>query len=139
MPPRPDEEAARWIAEAAADLDTARYLVDGQRFNTACFICQQSAEKAIKAFLYSRGVEDPWGHSVATLLEDALTYDPSFDSLLELGPVLDKYYIPTRYPNGLPGGIPSRAYTAQDARQAVEAAELVLVEARKRSGVTGTD
>ena len=23
---------------------------------------------------------------------------------------LDQYYIPTRYPNGLPGGIPSRFY-----------------------------
>ena len=133
MSPRTNDEAARWLAEAAADLDTARYLADGRRFNTACFICQQSAEKAVKSFLYARGVEEPWGHSVATLLEDALTYDPSIEPLLDLGPVLDKYYIPTRYPNGLPGGIPSRAYTAQDADQALSAAGRILAGIRERN------
>ncbi len=32
---------------------------------------------------------------------------------------LDQYYIPTRYPNGLPGGIPSRYYN--DPKEAEEA------------------
>ncbi len=38
----PHEEAARWLAESTADLDTARYLAEGRRFNTACFIAQQA-------------------------------------------------------------------------------------------------
>jgi HEPN domain-containing protein len=50
----------------------------------------------------------------------------------ELARVLDKYYIPTRYPNGLPGGIPSQAYTADDARQAIAAAVRVLEAAAQR-------
>ena len=132
MQPAPRDEAARWLADAEADLDTAGYLADGRRFNTACFICQQAAEKAMRAFLYGRGVEDPWGHSVATLIEDAVTYDESLAPLREVGPVLDKYYIPTRYPNGLPGGIPSRAYTADDARQAIAASGRVLAEIGSR-------
>jgi HEPN domain-containing protein len=35
---------------------------------------------------------------------------------------LDRYYIPTRYPNGLPGGIPSRYF--DDPREAKEAMQL---------------
>jgi HEPN domain-containing protein len=128
------EEARRWLAEALADLDTARYLADGRRYNTACFIAQQAAEKAVKAFLYGQGVEDPWGHSVDALIEDAVTFDASLTSIRDDGPVLDKYYIPTRYPNGLPGGIPSRAYTADDARQAMTAADRIIAAVRQRLG-----
>ncbi len=36
---------------------------------------------------------------------------------------LDKYYIPTRYPNGLPGGVPSRFF--DDPKEAEEAMFLV--------------
>ena len=32
---------------------------------------------------------------------------------------MDKFYIPTRYPNGLPGGLPSEAYSEPEARQAM--------------------
>jgi len=40
---------------------------------------------------------------------------------------LDQYYIPTRYPNGLPGGVPSRFYTdAEEAQEAMELARSVL-------------
>jgi HEPN domain-containing protein len=35
--------------------------------------------------------------------------------LLETGALLDRYYIPTRYPNGLPGLTPGQAYFRQDA------------------------
>lgn len=39
---------------------------------------------------------------------------------------LDKYYIPTRYPNGLPGGIPSEAFEKRDADRAIEIAGEVI-------------
>jgi HEPN domain-containing protein len=128
MQPQNDREAKRWLDEAAADLDTAKYLRKGKRFNTACFIAQQAAEKAVKAFLFAQDVESPWGHSVATLVEAAITFDGTLELLRDPGPVLDKYYIPTRYPNGLPGGIPSKAYTVEDATQAIDAAANVLAE-----------
>ena len=127
-------EADRWFQEAQYDLETARYLAEGRRFNTACFVAQQAAEKAVKAFLYAQGVEEPWGHSVATLLGEAATFDQSLGSIAELGAVLDKFYIPTRYPNSLPGSIPSRAYVAADADQAIGAAEQVLAAVRQRIG-----
>ena len=40
--------------------------------------------------------------------------------------ILDQYYVPTRYPNGLPGGIPSDVYTRTQATEAVEIARQVV-------------
>jgi predicted nucleotidyltransferase len=39
------------------------------------------------------------------------------------GSLLDGYYIPTRYPNGLPDGIPADVYTEDAAKDAVAMAE----------------
>jgi HEPN domain-containing protein len=39
---------------------------------------------------------------------------------------LDKLYIPTRYPNGLPDITPAEAYTAKEAADAIAAAETIL-------------
>jgi HEPN domain-containing protein len=40
--------------------------------------------------------------------------------------VLDSFYIPTRYPNGLPGDIPARVYNRQSADAALLQAEQVV-------------
>jgi HEPN domain-containing protein len=40
--------------------------------------------------------------------------------------VLDGFYIPTRYPNGLPGGIPAEAYPQETAESAVALATQVV-------------
>jgi len=45
---------------------------------------------------------------------------------------LDKYYIPTRYPNGLSGGIPAEAFDEDDARKALEMARGVIDFVKKR-------
>ena len=45
---------------------------------------------------------------------------------------MDKYYIPTRYPNGLPGGIPSEAFDKDDAQEAISLTESVLSFVKER-------
>jgi len=45
-------EAARWLKQAQYDLKAAKYNAEGQFYATACFSAQQSAEKALKAFLF---------------------------------------------------------------------------------------
>lgn len=44
---------------------------------------------------------------------------------------LDKLYIPTRYPNGLPDLIPYEAYNEQDALRALEAVNTILEQIEK--------
>ena len=91
----------------------------------ACFLAQQASEKALKAFLYAKGEERVFGHSVAELLKRAMEHDGSFEDCKSAS-VLDKYYIPTRYPNGLPGGVPYEAFDEVDAKRAIELAKSVI-------------
>ncbi len=121
----PKEEGMRWLMQARQDLDDARYSFEGKRFNLACFLSQQAAEKAVKAFIYAQGEELVLGHSVAHLLKHALRYDPDMEEILGAGG-LDKYYIPTRYPNGLPGGVPYEAFDEDDAKKAIGMAGKVV-------------
>ncbi|MBC7216935.1 MAG: HEPN domain-containing protein [Candidatus Caldatribacterium sp.] len=132
MQRNPAEEGRRWFLQAEHDLDDARYLFEGRRFHLACFLAQQAAEKALKAFLYSLGADFVWGHSLAELSKDAQEIDPDFASIAQDASSLDKYYIPTRYPNGLPGGIPAQAYTEADAHLALSTAQKVIDFVRER-------
>jgi HEPN domain-containing protein len=44
---------------------------------------------------------------------------------LEDAKLLDKLYIPTRYPNALPHGIPHDYFTKKEAEQAIEASQRI--------------
>lgn len=122
----PNREAERWLEQARRDLGAARTIFNDGLWWITCFQAQQAAEKAVKAFLYGTGERIVLGHSVAELVARAAERNPGFESLRASASALDRFYIPTRYPNGLPGGIPAEAYTDQDARQALEMAEAVL-------------
>lgn len=126
MKAEPLHEGKRWMNQAEYDLKDAEFTFKGKRYNLTCFLAQQSAEKALKAFLYSKGAEQVWGHSVAELCEEAIKIDDIFKKLKFEAAPLDKFYIPTRYPNGLPGGIPAEAFDKYDAERALEMAKRVI-------------
>jgi len=125
------EEGRRWLLQAERDLDDAEFSLSGERYNLACFLAQQASEKALKAFLYAKGEERVFGHSVAELLKRAMEHDESFEECKSAS-VLDKYYIPTRYPNGLPGGVPYEAFDEVDAKRAIELAKSVIENVKKK-------
>jgi HEPN domain-containing protein len=120
------EDALRWVIQSEKDLEAARYNFSGGLYSVACFLAQQSAEKILKGFLIKNGDNTIWGHSVADLVDDCSHIDKSFEELFRIAGPLDKYYIPTRYPDGLPGGIPSNAYIEDDAKMAIKMAEEVI-------------
>lgn len=117
------QEAERWIAQAAVDLHWAAHLAREGAWHLACFLSQQVAEKALKAFLYAQGEEIVLGHSVERLCVAASHYEPVFARKVQRWSLLDSYYIPTRYPNGLPGGIPADVFTGEAAQDAVHLAQ----------------
>ncbi len=125
-------EAARWQRQALQDLDDADFAREGARFNLACFLGQQAAEKSVKAFLYHRRVEDIWSHSLVDLCEDAKLFDMMFDILKSDARQLDKYYEITRYPGFLPGGIPSEAFDRVDADRSIQLSTMVVVFVKVR-------
>ena len=122
----PYPESKRWFEQAKYDLKTSQWNVKGNLFAPACFWAQQSAEKAVKAFLYSKGERFVIGHSVSELLEKCKIYDKDFKTLIPIGAFLDRFYIPTRYPNSLPGGIPAHAYRRKDSVEAIKMAQKIL-------------
>lgn len=125
MRPDPIEEGRRWLLQAERDLDDAIFCLNGGRYNLACFLAQQASEKALKAFLYAKGEERIFSRSVADLLKRAIKHDKEFERCKNAS-VLDKYYIPTRYPNGLPGGVPYEAFDEVDAKRAIELAKKLI-------------
>lgn len=125
------EEGERWLSQAEEDLHWADHLAKEGGWHLACFLAQQVAEKALKAFLYAQGEEIVLGHSVERLCAAAAAFRSEFAEKAKRWSLLDGYYIPTRYPNGLPDGIPARIYTEEAARGAValagEAVEWVRI------------
>jgi len=109
----------------------ARHAAAGRHHEWACFAAQQAAEKAAKAAHEALGHE-AWGHSVTELL-DALRADvPEIgEELLDRARALDKLYIPTRYPNGLPSGAPADYYTRSEAEHAISDAETLIAVCRR--------
>jgi HEPN domain-containing protein len=99
----PAEEGRRWLKQAEEDLRWARHLAREGAYHLACFLAQQVAEKPSKAFLYAQGREIVLGHSVERLCREAAHYDAHFDEHASRWAILDGYYVPTRYPNSLPG------------------------------------
>ena len=121
-----EREAWRWLDQAKADRESVVLELEHGHHNVACFLAQQMAEKTLKAFLYLKGERHPIGHSVADLCRMCARYEPRFADMLSFLVKLDRYYIPTRYPNGLPGGLPSDSYDEADARSALGLADRTL-------------
>jgi HEPN domain-containing protein len=117
---------ADWFRQAEADLRHARNALEDGDYEWSCFAAQQAAEKALKAVFQKHGM-DAWGHTVTALIGSlpAEVSKPS-DSLINYARMLDKHYIPTRYPNGFDSGAPTDFYTKDEARSAIQHAEAIL-------------
>lgn len=122
----PNREAGRWLRQAESDLGYAELGLREGFFAQTCFQCQQVCEKAIKALRYGRGERIVIGHALVELAA-SLEVMARFRRRLS---VLDQYYVPTRYPNGLPGGIPADVYTREQAAEAVDTARRVVAAVR---------
>ncbi len=118
------ERKMDWMKQAQRDLLHAKMDLKEGFYEWACFSAQQAAEKALKAVYQSRG-EVAWGHSVKELLEGLREF-LDIIPLLEGAKILDKYYIPARYPNGFVTGAPMDYFTEKEAREAVGYAEQII-------------
>ncbi len=119
-------EALRWLSQAEEEYSDAKLLASAGRFYLSLFLCQQSAEKALKAYIYQAEEEPVFTHSVSVLLKIASELDSDFSAIKDARR-LDDYYIPTRYPNGLPGEIPAKYYDDEsEAQRALKLAKNVI-------------
>jgi HEPN domain-containing protein len=117
----------RWLLQAEADLSAARDSERSGHYEWACFQAQQSAEKAVKALLYSEGVTSIMTHSVTDLVTKAAEFSPEVGAMGAAARRLDSFYLSTRYPNALASDLPPAQFHSQeDAAQCLSYAESIL-------------
>ncbi len=95
-------EALRWLRFSAEDLDVALRLITGTSTapQHACWLCQQAAEKALKAALILEEIKFPFTHVDA--LRNLLPHGwPVRDSHADLAE-LTEWAVEMRYPGDWP-------------------------------------
>jgi HEPN domain-containing protein len=121
------QECLRWLEQAEYDLYSAKRNFEQKIYAYTCFICEQSAQKAIKAYLYLKGERYIWEHSIQKLIEKSKDYDEEFAKFIETGAILDKYYLTTRYPDAIaPPAVPYKSFTEKEAKEAINLASKLL-------------
>ena len=125
------ERSRDWFRQAVHDLAHARGAAGMGDHDWACFAAQQAAEKALKALAGALGGE-AWGHSLLTLVTGLATIDSEVVTLRETAIRLDRYYMPTRYPNGFAAGAPLDYFLDSDSREAIGHAEQIVEFVRRR-------
>src|SRR3989338_6999317 len=95
-----------WFEFAKEDLIVARASLEQLVYNQVCFHAQQGVEKMLKGFLAVKDKDIPRIHSIGGLLKLCAEIEPRFNKLVDTCIKLDDYYIPTRYPDALPGVLP---------------------------------
>jgi HEPN domain-containing protein len=112
-------EPRKWLEFAHEDLRLAEMALGEGITNQTCFHAQQGIEKALKSFLRHHQRSVPKTHVLRELLRLCRRLDGSFEALRDTCIRLDRYYIPTRYPDALPGIAPEGLPTRHDAEEAV--------------------
>jgi len=123
------KESERWLLFAHQDLRMAEMAMEEGLYNQVCFHAQQCAEKAIKGLLAHQQKIPPRTHRLADLL-GLLEPDPFAEDRIEIL-LLDRFYLPTRYPDALPGSLPEGLPDAQDAQEALIIARKVLTQVKQ--------
>jgi len=119
-----NEAIDRWLVFAREDLRMAELALADGIFNQACFHAQQCVEKAIKGWLGQQGRVPPRTHRMADLLP--LLPPDLMGELNDALRLLDRFYIPTRYPDALPGMLPGGMPGQHDAEEALDLARRTL-------------
>jgi HEPN domain-containing protein len=122
----------QWLARAEEDLSFAQLGFREKYFSQVCFLSQQVVEKALKAFLLAKARSFPRIHRVVELVKLCSELASDLEALKNELKLLDEFYIPTRYPDAIPGGLAEGLPSAEDAKVALETAAKVLELVRNR-------
>jgi HEPN domain-containing protein len=116
----------QWLDKAAEDLTVARLVLKEGHTAHGCFLAQQCIEKSLKAYLLAKVNIYPRTHKLVDLLGESEKVEPTLARFLSDCLIIDQYYIPTRYPDGIPGGTAGGVPTQAEATEATEIAAQIL-------------
>ena len=117
-----------WLTKAENDLKSARILgsTEDALLDIAIYHCQQTAEKAVKAFLVHRGILPEKTHDIRNLTLKAAEHEPRFNELIPFAAALTPYAWEFRYPDDLAETYPTREEFDEALRQAEAVYDFVL-------------
>ncbi len=121
------------MREAEAEFSAARSLYGAGHWAWCCFTCQQAAGKALKAVCEHQRTPQV-GHNLNLLVEAVAAQVAVPEPVRSACRRLNRYYVPTRYPNAFDRGVPAEQFFQEDAQLALGDAEEVLRFARDTVG-----
>jgi len=127
-------EGERWLEFSGEDIQMAELALTEGIFRQTCFHAQQAAEKALKGLLVSRTGAHQKGHSLEAMLLLPGIENVERQAWRARCRNLDRFYIPTRYADALPGLLPSGEPTPADAEEALRDAKTIVAEIRGKIG-----
>ncbi len=128
------QRTADWMEQAREDLSAAKDMLSTGHYAWCCFLCHQAAEKALKALLEHLRSPTP-GHNLLRLLSVISSFIDVPGNVRRACTVLNRYYIPTRYPNAFPSGAPVHMFDRSDAEEAIRYAEEVIGFAERTTSI----
>src|SRR4051794_18075781 len=93
-------ETAKWVRKAEQDWKVAHKLAgeDPPPRDIVCFLCQQAAEKYLKALPQENGVMVPKTHELAEIVDLLLPGDATLARLRRKADSVTQYAVDYRYP-----------------------------------------
>ena len=118
-----------WVRKAEGDLAAVRRIRKGgpPLHDEICFHCQQAVEKYLKAFLQESRLIIPRIHDLLRLLDLVLPQHPDLRSMRSRLRILQRFAVDIRYPGF--------SANASQSRRAVQVADTVRAEIRRRLGL----
>ena len=112
-----------WCEKAEGDLEVAKLIYEHkkERWDIACYHCQQAVEKYLKAFLIFSGQTPPRTHDLLRLITDCIPFDAKFANFQTRVDELNDYSVTTRYPSNL-----DEDFDEALARDAIQYAEQII-------------
>jgi len=127
------EDALRWLDQAEHNLTVAESNFKSNFYSDACFMAEQAAQVALKAFVILHRKRLMWEHSVQEIAKICAQYDKDFEKFIDFGKILDRYYIPTHYPDALASpAVPYKTYIEKDAKEALNFAKEIVEKVKQK-------
>ncbi|OCL28605.1 hypothetical protein U472_00625 [Orenia metallireducens] len=91
-----------WLKKAEHDLKSAKTLNEADLLDTAIYHTQQTAEKALKAFIVYKTKSFSKTHDLRRLVMIAANIDKEFNQFMDYAEELTPYAVEFRYPTEWP-------------------------------------
>ena len=116
------EEVKKWMEIAEEDFETAKANFEIKKYRFASYLCQQSTEKALKAYSLEKTGKIIKIHDLIELGKIVGVEEKFLNHLDKLTHV----YIESRYPD-----ITQRDYTSDETKEDIKIAEEILLWVKK--------